>query len=118
MPATILDILGLETDVHFPGASLARFWQTPTPDSAQATDVLLSEITPGALITEWYPTFEGDLHSIVRGPYHYIKSASGKEELYDLDNDPFEENNLANEEGYRSLVAELRSSLDGIAPSS
>ncbi len=113
MPATIFDILGLDSDVGFPGASLARYWQTPSSNPAPATELLLSEITQGTFPQqEWYPTFAGDLQSIVRGQHHYIKWATNKEELYDLADDPFEENDLANQEGYRSLVAELRNSLD------
>lgn len=113
-PATILDVLGVEPDVQFPGASLARFWQ-PTPANTEAaSDVLLSEIHSGLGGQEWYPIVKGLMRSAVFEQYHYIREADGQEELYDLDNDPFEENDLAGLEDYSEILAELRASMDAL----
>ncbi len=111
-PATILDVLGLETDVQFPGASLARFWQPAPANTGAVSDVLLSEIYPGVGGQEWYPLVKGEIKSVVFEQYHYIREADGREELYDLDNDPLEENDLAAQDDHSAILDELRAALD------
>lgn len=117
LPTTILDVLELENEGRFPGASLSRYWQNTAEESNSAPDPLLSEIYPGVGGQEWYPLAKGEVKSVVLGPYHYIREADGTEELYDLDNDPLEEKDLTISEEYSETLNELRASLDNMLAS-
>jgi hypothetical protein len=50
-------------------------------------------------------------HSLVAGRYHYIRSADGRDELYDFEEDPGELRNLADSTARRRGLADLRGTL-------
>lgn len=110
LPATVVDLLDLESTVDFPGPSLAETWG---PESV-APPAPFSELVPSNVEQEWYPVAGGRLRSIVSGPYHYIRSEAGAEELYDLDRDPEETVNLIADPGHRAVAASVRKTLDEV----
>jgi arylsulfatase A-like enzyme len=111
IPSTILDILGLEGDLQFPGESLARYWEK-NPSSANSAEPVLSEVSRREPhLTQGTPNSKGPMKSLVIGGMHYIKNGDGSEELYDFENDPLEENELRASEKNSGLLARFRSSL-------
>jgi len=111
LPATILDLLTLEEVSPFPGVSLARYWSDDyNPNNMTAT--LLSEVSQGINMEPWLPVMKGDMTSLVAEGLHYIKNGDGREELYDFENDPDEERDLATSDEGRRLLAQFRMSLD------
>jgi arylsulfatase A-like enzyme len=111
LPATILDLAGVGGEVRFPGASLVGCWdsQPRVPDDRPLLNQLASGQGetcdgPGMVFAEagiwpmsqdWYPTAHESLQSLVLGAQHYIRSESGREELYNLDTDPEEAHDLS-----------------------
>lgn len=98
LPATILDLLNLDgspRNFSFPGQSLARYWRTnEVPVSTEKTP-LHAELRYAIYLPEWFPVSKGDMKSIISENLHYIIRGDGQEEIYDLQQDPWEENNLA-----------------------
>ncbi len=60
------------------------------------------------------PTDRGSLSSIVTGDWHYIRSETGREELFDLAADASEKVNLSVRPVYRSTVDRLRALSDSL----
>jgi hypothetical protein len=54
---------------------------------------------------------KGPLHSLVIGDRHYIVNVEGKESLFDLTQDPWERNDLADTPEGQRLLPPLRNSL-------
>lgn len=109
--ATIADLTGIGDSRIFPGQSLAANWSNPS-SSILIDEPVLSEVTQGIRLPDWYPNANGPLKSLVTGGIHYIfTEAGGQEELYDLEKDPEEQNNLANLEAYREVLLRFRKSL-------
>jgi arylsulfatase A-like enzyme len=107
VPATILELAGLRPD-GWPGSSLVRFWKSA--GAGRANSPLLSEISRGINLNPWLPASKGDMKSLVHWPMHYILNGDGSEELFDLDADPGETNNLA-APGNDAMVRPLRDAL-------
>lgn len=89
VPATVVDCLGLEESAPFPGTSLCRLWGTPASSAAEPAfsnlDMGFRQLNARAI----------RLRSLVDDRYHYIESVrSGETEIYDLEHDPQEKNNL------------------------
>ncbi len=115
LPATIIDFLKLENVTHFPGTSLARFWNAPHGRySSEKDSLLLSEVNFAPRQPEWYPISKGDMKSLVVNKWHYIRNGDGREELYNFENDPLEKKNLIHFEKDRQALAWFRTSLETI----
>jgi arylsulfatase A-like enzyme len=100
IPATIVDLLRLKDVAPFPGNSLAQYW-----DSTKGSGNGLA-----------HPPFseERRMKSMISDRYHYIVNKQGREELYDIEKDPFEELNLADSEEGRRACEQFRASLETI----
>ncbi len=98
LPATILDLLGLEGPSPFPGRSLARFW-TEGPGSRPGPDPILAEVRrrDGLQGDPLLPAARGNVDSLVVGGKVYIRDSTGREELFDQANDPLELHDLTAE---------------------
>lgn len=119
LPATILDLLNLETASPFGGSSLKRYWQDAPHAGDWMNTVLLSELQGSSeTLPPSYPVSQGDLKSLLNQQYHYIWSAAGSEELYDWQRDPWEQNNLATTANGPRILGEMRDSLAGLLTSS
>ena len=114
LPATIVDLITLERGPRFPGNSLARYWNGIPDPGGLLTEPLLSEVSFARNNPEWYPVSRGNMKSLIGEPYHYIKNGDGREELYDLDQDPFEQHDLARAEEGRPTLERYRISLETI----
>lgn len=109
--ATVLDVVKAGPERALPGESLARYWGTAPTDSSASP--ILSEVRQyyGDL-PEWYPLATGDMVSLVRGGYHYIRRKSGKEELFRLRDDPMEQRDLAADSASAPVLQDMRTAVE------
>ncbi len=113
LPATIVELVGLEADSPFPGPSLAALWRRPSPDPGPVRiDDVLSELTgpnPSDPNQGRSPARRGPLISLAEGDYVYIRNeGDGAEELFDERDDPGELRNRAGVEGLRPVLERFR----------
>jgi arylsulfatase A-like enzyme len=118
IPATVVDLLGLERDSPFPGRSLAVRW-----DSARAA----ASVPSGPLLSETadekgsQPTHGTPARAILDEGKVYIRNKNGREELYDIEADPAESHDLTASPRSGALLAHFRAVLaeiDAQAPAS
>ncbi len=111
VPSTLLGLVGV--DRTLPGQSLARYW-SEGPDSSRLASPILSEIEcppeddPNRGES---PAARGPMTSVVDDEYHYIRGGDGREELYDLRDDPAEVRDLSRSPEMTARVEKLRASL-------
>jgi arylsulfatase A-like enzyme len=136
LPATIADLTGVAGAVSFPGESLVRCWdnrprmpgdqplvsqinsgqgESCNHSGGGGQGMLFAEAAVWGMSQSWYPTANESLQSLVQGNLHYIRSESGREELYEIETDPVEEHDLSKVpamgpalELFRSCIAKLR----------
>jgi hypothetical protein len=94
---------------EIPGRSLAAHWNDP---NAEGTPVVSALTRPPGHLPDWYPIAKGDMHSVVWRGFHWILNGDGAEELYDLERDPAERENLAARPGHGALLRDMRAHLE------
>jgi arylsulfatase A-like enzyme len=112
VPATILDLAGLQSEFRFPGHSLAAYWKKK-PATNHRTSPVLSEVSKTIRRPAWLPASQGDMKSLVMNNIQYIKNGDGREELYDVANDP-KALGMVGTEGASDVTDQFRLSLKGI----
>jgi arylsulfatase A-like enzyme len=108
LPATVLQLAGIKTDVAFPIPSVAQLWQQPDLDPAWPEP--LAEIGQNLDLPEVYPAYQGWLKAIVGPQWHLIVSEKRPPELYDWTADPKELQNRAtsgDEEAVKAMTTKL-----------
>ncbi len=123
LPATVVDLLDLEAGAPFPGASLARLWDSP-PSGARG-DQQVSPTSP--VLSEVVPTnpFEPDpakmlenrrvWASLAEGDLIYIRirfDGVDEEGFFDLRADARQSRNLAEDPARQSVIQRMRATLD------
>jgi arylsulfatase A-like enzyme len=112
IPATVVDLIGLDGEIGFPGKSLSRHWADPLPVTTLSGDVLLAEVEQSRGQPKWYPVMKGSMRSLVSRGMHYIRNdGDGREEIYDIDGDPWEKSDLSGSERGRRLIGQFRQRL-------
>ena len=103
--ATVVDLaLGSQPDA-FPGPSLRSTWsQSVAPESAPTSVLATAFNAP-----PWYRVATSTASSVVRDQYHFILWGDGKEELFDLDADPWETHNLGDRHQADAILESFRS---------
>lgn len=114
LPATVVDVAGLETDSPFPGVSLARAWKSSSPLDQPSSSPVLTQVALREGVSNNKsrpPAWRGPMHSLVRDGKVYIRNANGEEELYDLEADPGERNDLAENADSEPILERFRNVL-------
>ncbi len=102
IPQTILASVGITAS--FPGESLDRYWSGWPP----VDEVVLIEATRRPFGDDpWYPLPKGNMAALVKGRYMFIRNPDDTNEVFDLETDPEELTNLADQH-HAELVAEFR----------
>ncbi len=112
LPATVIDVLGLQAGSPLPGNSLARYWRETSPageTAHQEGELALSEVVPGlAINVDAYglPHKAWPLGALDDGDWSYIRSEQhGEEELFHVSTDRKEQYNLARDPATRPVLA-------------
>jgi arylsulfatase A-like enzyme len=109
IPATVAEWVDLGPRNPFPGHSLTRFLSEGT-ERLQATSPVLCEVQQIEIDPrpDYIPSCLGPIRSLVSGDQVYIRGSGGREELYDLSNDPLESSNLAESSQSRPEIDRFR----------
>ncbi len=114
LPATILDLIGVRSENIFPGFSLRRFWQTHSM-SDNTTDTLFAEVYINGKKPDWFspqwPVNKGSMQALISEGYKFIQYGDGSEEIFNLEEDPEELNNLIASDKYQKLRIRLKNRL-------
>lgn len=113
VPATILDLLGVESRPTFPGRSLRRLTDRHEGEPPPAFEPLLMELEPPTVFTNQgrEPASKGPMKAMIAGGMHYIRTGDGHEELYALAADPDELSNVADRPDVEGILQGFRSYL-------
>jgi arylsulfatase A-like enzyme len=111
VPATLLDLAGIAAAGGLPGTSLVPLWD---PAAAPARSPAVSEVTRGINLTPDARNSLGPMRGLLEPPFHYIRDGAGREELYNLAEDPAETTDLATTDQGRQRISTLRSRLAAI----
>jgi hypothetical protein len=98
----------------FPGNSLSRHWANSTALERSEETPVLSELSKVTSRPEWFPASKGDMQSLILDRYHYIKNGDGREELYDIESDPWEKRDLAGKELMARRIGAFRNHLQTV----
>ena len=90
----------------FPGFSLQRSWT----DSSPPSNPVLAEVRQGIRTPAWHPVSRGDMSSVILNDLRLIRNGDGREEIYRLYEDPWEQRNLPADSA-AGEVERLRSAL-------
>lgn len=106
LPRTLLDVAGINDTKGIFGVSLIP----AISDSAHNTSAIIAETEQ---TSKWnkVPTHDGPMSAAMDQRYHYIKSATGPEWLYDYRADPEERNELAAAKADTVVLTRLRAEL-------
>jgi arylsulfatase A-like enzyme len=119
LAATVVDLVGIKSDVNFPVPSVAQLWQRPDIDPVWPDP--LAEMAQNLNLPQGYPAHRGWLKAIVSPRWHLIVSEKLQPELYDWTLDPRELYNRAengDEEAVKSMSTELWREVASGSPSS
>lgn len=116
IPATIMALTAGSTD-PFPGVPLGRLARRElAPGDATAPRLQVGAKHRWAAQNPEWPTSAGDIFSVVRGDFHYIVNADGREELYDFARDTTEQRNLVADPALQPVLQGFRVTLDSLVP--
>ena len=132
LPATVLDLVGIRPQqAPFPGRSLGRFAALGGLErsATQSPTALRNSTDPQVVLTEVAlrdkvsknadrpPALRGPMKSVVVEGFVYIRNSDGREELYDMSNDPSETRDLATLPDQHNRLVRLRNLADQVHPS-
>ena len=114
--ATVVNMLGFVSNSPFSGESLARYWSEDSASISKNSDFAIAESLPGIVENPAYPLGRRSaMKSVSTSKWHLILYEEGKAELFRIDRDPAEANNVAHapesEEVLRRLGSKLAESM-------
>jgi arylsulfatase A-like enzyme len=119
LAATIVDVVDQGASSPFPGDSLARFWQRPSPTAptkSRSASPALAELVPFDVLDRDYwgvPKPLSQLRAVLDKDWKYIRRAGEvPEELFHLTEDAKEQRNLAGDPSARRTLEQMRAVLD------
>ena len=95
LPVTLMDMLGYNDQTEFPGESLAELWNNP--DFPHQWPDPIAEMAESTWVNPNHLSIKGDMTSVISNDWQYIEHEFNGVELYDLNHDPDQLNNLGDE---------------------
>jgi len=122
LPATIVELVGLQKGAPFPGRSLAGMWRDSPPGTAPVlSDGAISELekpNPQKPNQGRSPAQPGPLISLAEGDFVYIRNdGDGSEELFNQRDDPRELSNRARQDAFKPVLERFRNRVARLKPS-
>ncbi len=119
-PARTDDHLVANIDLAPTFAELAGANIPETVNGMSLVPLLEDSNTPwrDSILIEHWPTEEGigsmipEFYAVRNAAWKYVEYSTGEKELYDLVNDPYELNNIADQSEYAEIQAQLKARLD------
>ncbi|MGQ0642809.1 MAG: sulfatase [Gemmatimonadaceae bacterium] len=110
VPATVLDLVGATPQAALPGYSFTRRWYHATSPAVpgDSASPIFGEVDYARNLAASIPVSQGAMKSVVVDGHHYIRSANGSEELYDVRSDPWERTNVLNKPEVSAALARAR----------
>jgi arylsulfatase A-like enzyme len=91
VPATVTDVIPGKDSIHFPGLSLAGYWNGSGVQ--QPASLILSELVTRTHTSTAHP--DRRIESLLSGKWHFIQKQGESPQLFDWRADPSELHNLA-----------------------
>lgn len=113
LPATVLDLIGMQGQPGLPGGSLVPLWRN---GGSAPADPLVASVRRGLDVAENAANADGDVHALTEDGRHYILNPDGRQELLDLRTDPRGESDLAGTSDGNEIIARLRDALLRLVP--
>lgn len=95
LPVTLMDMLGYDDQTEFPGPSLTELWTNP--DSAHQWPDPIAEMAESTWVNPNHLSIKGDMTSVISDDWQYIEHEFNGMELYNLNDDSDQLNNLVEE---------------------
>jgi len=114
VPATVMDLVGASAS-EFPGGSLAGVWGgagESSEDPTASPSPVLAEVARRSQTPASWPSSRGWVRAALTERWHYILEESGESELFDLQTDRAEEQNLIGTEEGDRLAKRLHDALE------
>lgn len=111
LPATLLDLAGINARGGLPGVSFARTWSGIHTPGSQA----ISEVSAGINSLPQEPVSRGAMRSLIDDDAHYIRNGNGIEELYGWRSDFSESRDLARADSAQTILNRLRLEVGTVA---
>lgn len=117
IPASVIDLLGLDSQSPFPGTPLSVHWSGKLSSTSERTSLAFAESLKGIVRNPAYPLGRRSIaKSISSSKWHLILYEEGKVELFQLDRDVTELNNLADTPEGKAAIKELGYGLEKLMP--
>jgi arylsulfatase A-like enzyme len=117
IPATVAHLVGAREPAPFPGVSLTEHWGDHGPHGPSGPAPIISQVDrAGYVPPDWRhaPANKGTMLSLVADGWVYIRNGDEREELYDLHEDPHEQNDLSMSEDTQDDLERLREVMEGL----
>jgi arylsulfatase A-like enzyme len=110
IPNTILELADVVSRIQFPGTSLGRFWKDPGTTRDWPLPMAELKYRP------WRRVLAGQdsLRSLVDSDWHYIEHSLAEPELFNLNEDAGEVQNVAKEQRHQDLIRRYQAVFDGL----
>ncbi len=112
LPITLMDFLGDDGQVFFPGPSLARLWENP--NFSVDWPYPLAEVSQLSWVPTQHLPYHGAMRAIISPQWHFITHAAFGDQLYAWPNDPTELSNLAKNSDFQPTMDQLRMHLENL----